>query len=142
MDIVGTWHLARCVELASTGEVLNEPFGPAPLGQIMYAADGGMSAVLANPDRSVSGAGGPGMSDADAQSMVRGFAGYAGDWEVGDGILKHHVRVSFVPGWVGGVQIRQARLEGDVLTLSVVADPSASDSRRTELTWNRAAPRS
>jgi hypothetical protein len=142
MDIIGTWHLARCVELSASGEVLREPFGPAPLGQIMYAEDGGMAAVLAHPDRSSTLSARPGpISDEDAQVLAHDYAGYAGNWEVGDGILKHHVRVSFIPGWVGGVQIRNAHLDGDVLTLSVIADPDAATSAKTELTWHRAVPR-
>jgi hypothetical protein len=142
MDIIGTWHLVRCVELSATGEVLSEPYGSAPLGQIMYNEDGGMSAVLANSERASSLTAQPAeISDDVAQVLSHGYAGYAGQWEIGDGILKHHVRVSFLPAWVGGVQVRQAHLEGDVLTLSLVADPGSASSSRRELTWHRAVPR-
>ena len=56
-------------------------------------------------------------------------------------VVHHHVEVSLLPNWVGGVQVRRAHLDGDVLTLTAEVTSRKGVSSTHVLVWRRAQPR-
>jgi hypothetical protein len=69
----------------------------------------------------------------------RRFA-YSGPFQVDEstGDVHHEVRVSLLPNWLNGTQLRHAKLGGDHLTLSAsTAAPDGSEILSTVL-WKRA----
>jgi hypothetical protein len=67
-----------------------------------------------------------------------GYIAYFGTYEVaGDGqSVVHHVDGSLNPAWVGGIQMRTMRFDGDRLILQASVE-KAGGIVRHELTWER-----
>lgn len=134
MDIIGTWRLTRYTSLSPSGSVV-EPFGSSPLGQLIYCADGGMSAVLSAdhraPDsRTIS------HEQASPPSMTD-FIGYTGWWSREGDLIIHHVTASYSADQVGQAQIRHAALEDDSLVLSFTNHAQRGETREYRLTWRK-----
>ena len=138
-DILGAWRLQSYTS-TSDGEV-DEPLGADPVGLIMYTADGYMSAQLMRRDRA--GYDRPvtdGGTTEQMASAAGGYLCYSGPYTL-DGaaaVLHHHVEVSLLPNWVGGIQVRRAHLDGDTLTLSAEVTSRKGVSTRHVLVWRRA----
>jgi len=118
--VLGAWQLVSFVARdAATGED-RHPLGTAPRGLILYTADGFMSAQLAT-------------SDMDE------YVAYGGRFTVDEpaSVLHHDVTMSMMPELLVQPQFRQARVDGDVLTLSATTgqDGVATEAR---LVWRRA----
>jgi hypothetical protein len=138
-DLIGAWQLASYTA-ESEGDV-SEPLGPDPVGIIMYTPDGYMSAQLMRRDRphydrAITGGGSPEQMTAAAS----GYLCYSGPFTLDEAadVLHHHVEVSLLPNWVGGVQVRQGRLEGGTLTLSAEVTSRKGVSSTHVLVWRRA----
>ena len=106
-DLVGTWKLAGFAALSADRK---DP-GPTD-GRLIYSADGHMSA---------------GVIRAGA------FWGYCARFELDGDMLTHHMILGNENTGEGNVRKRQAKLEGNRLTLSVIQNgkPIAA------LTWER-----
>jgi hypothetical protein len=138
-DLIGAWQLASYTA-ESEGDV-SEPLGPDPVGIIMYTPDGYMSAQLMRRDRphydrAITGGGSPEQMTAAAS----GYLCYSGPFTLDEAadVLHHHVEVSLLPNWVGGVQVRKGRLEGGTLTLSAEVTSRKGVSSTHVLVWRRA----
>ena len=132
-DLVGTWRLETWVAAADDGSFA-EPFGPAPLGYLMYTSDGHMITTVSTPDRA--GTGGDLLSGtADAST----FAAYAGTFHVDDSDIIHGVEMSLSPDWIGTEQRRHVDLSDDGQTLTLSTDPMRAGGREMShrLTWHR-----
>ena len=79
----------------------------------MYLPDGHMSAVLTSEGRRAAGP----TDERKAAQLLFNMAAYAGTYEVEGGGVVHHVEVAWLPTWVGSDQPREAKLEGDTLTI-------------------------
>ncbi|TPG25533.1 lipocalin-like domain-containing protein [Mycolicibacterium hodleri] len=141
-DLLGAWRLATYT--AESGGDVAEPLGLEPVGIIVYTPDGYMSAQLMRPDRpaydkAITGGGTPEQL-ADA---ARGYLCYSGPFSVDESadVVHHHVEVSLLPNWVGGVQVRRAHLDGETLTLSAEVTSRKGVSSTHVLVWRRAQPR-
>ena len=121
-QLVGAWTLVSCTEVRANGEE-TFPLGRDPIGQLMYSADGHMSAQLAR--RQVGRFPSDDWRDASASETSRAFKeyfGYFGTYSV-DGpsnTIVHHLVGAWFPNLYGIDQVRQFRLEGD--TLHIEAD--------------------
>ena len=123
--LIGAWRLVDVVKDAVDGSPAARPHGDCPVGLILYTPDGYMSAQIHGPlpppgrlGRLVRAHAG-GVRERGAR-LLRAYAG----WSKVDeerGTVTHSVEVSLFPGWVGGAQLRVARLDGDVLELSGAA---------------------
>lgn len=138
---VGTWELVSTETRDADGNVTGESL-PRWVGQLVYTADGYMSAHLMGPDRPV-------FASADRlaappeqrQAAFDTYVGYYGPYRVDDaaGEVIHHVLGAASPTMVGTDQHRRFTLEGDRLVLS--PPPREPGGGRSYLTWRRAAPR-
>jgi hypothetical protein len=119
--ILGAWQLVSfTARNAHTGRV-RHPLGTAPRGLILYTDDGHMSAQLADSD------------------MGR-YIAYGGRFEVNEATSTLHqdVTMSMVPELLARPQLRQAKVDGDLLTLSATMTDDAGVTRHSTLVWRRA----
>ena len=146
-DLVGSFDL-----VSWTSADGSEPFGGASVGFLHYGADGTMSAQLMKSGREPLGFPPRELRNArevllkpwtipfhlDVMKAVgrymnasANYVAYAGTFEVkGDQVI-HHVQISLIPDWVGTDLVRQAKLDGDLLTLRLPEDE--------DLVWRRRA---
>ena len=78
--------------------------------------------------------------DNELAAAAGGYLSYAGPFTVvNDGLIAHHVEVSLLPNWIGGIQYRKAHLRDSWLELSS-AEPMlmAGQPRIAKLVWARA----
>jgi len=137
-QIIGAWRLESYTARDADGAV-RTPLGPDADGFIIYTPDGYMSAQMmarGRPDYA-SGAFLSG-TDAELSAAAGGYLAYSGPFSVDEEAqtLSHHIAVSLFPNWLGDVQVRRARLEGDVLTLSPENEPGPQVQT---IVWRRAA---
>ncbi len=116
--ILGGWELSSFDSRdADTGAVAH-PLGASPRGLILYTADGYMSAQLTD----------------DSQTYIA----YGGRFRVDEdsATVHHEVSVSMLPELLAAPQLRQARVDGDRLTLSATTTNDGVTSHNT-LVWVR-----
>jgi hypothetical protein len=114
-------------------------------GMIIYAPDGYMSVQLMRPDRPKFSSGDwSSGTESEVKEAASGYFAYAGQFHIDEEkkILTHAMFLSLDPNWLGQVQTRVARIEGDILNLST-EKPLVSEGKATmyHLTWKRAEPR-
>jgi hypothetical protein len=132
VDLIGTWTLAAFEVIASDGTV-EKPLGEAPLGRIMYTADGTMSAMLGAGNRPSFGVRADQASDAQWGAAARMFIAYAGTWTRHGDVVRHQVAVSLIPDWIGTTLVRTIGEWDGGLTLTV--QPNRAGGRAQRLAW-------
>ncbi len=119
-SIVGSYRVESVERTLDDGTV-TEPFGPDPVGLLIYGADGMTTAIVGASGRPLLDldliANRVTASDADQAAAFRSAHGFAGSYEVTDGAVVHRIQVSTVENWVGTEQVRPYTLDGDILTL-------------------------
>lgn len=122
-QLVGAWELLSYVSTPTDStkeeEEVTYPLGKNPKGILIYTADGYMSAHLQALESA--------KEESDAHSTLRNrYLGYTGPFyldETGtETVLQHHVSLSSFPAWLGDIQRRVARLDGDILVLSTESE--------------------
>jgi hypothetical protein len=119
--VLGAWELVSFVTNdVATGQD-RHPLGTTPRGLILYTADGFMSAQLANAD----------MGEYDA---------YGGPFAVDEetSTLHRDVAMSMMPELLAQPQFRQAKVNGDQLTLSATMTDDGGTTSHSTLLWRRA----
>lgn len=134
MDLIGTWTLEAFEVVAGDGTV-STPFGAAPVGRIMYGADGTMSAMLCAPDRPAFGARAGQATDAQWADAAREFVAYAGSWARDGDVVRHQVAIALIPDWIGTTMERVIGERDGRLTLTV--EPRTPGGRAQRLVWAR-----
>ncbi|MCA1603718.1 MAG: lipocalin-like domain-containing protein [Acidobacteria bacterium] len=144
--LLGTWHLVRFELVRSDGHV-QEPFGAAVSGMLVYLADGGMIVIWGRENRPV-----PKNSSTptsiELAKMLENFDSYWGTFDVypDKSQVVHHVKGALKPNVVGADRVRSATLEKDMLTLVVppsecwwdLANHCAPGEKiQARLTWRR-----
>jgi len=145
-SLVGIWILQSFAIVDDDGRVLSHPLGDHPHGFVIYTADRHMSVHIQRQDGGapVAEPAGPNFGRPDSRNVEmvvtsHDYVGYGGPYELVDGdVLHHHVSVASVTEWVGSVQVRQAELDGDVLTLHVLETTKNAVGRVPRVTWKRA----
>ncbi|MFF0464557.1 lipocalin-like domain-containing protein [Streptomyces mexicanus] len=137
-QILGAWRLESYTSREASGEV-RTPLGPDADGFIIYTPDGYMSAQMMAQGRPTYASGDwlNGAHD-ELSAAAGGYLAYSGPFSVDEEnrTLQHHIVVSLFPNWLDDTQVRRARLEGDLLTLSPVDGPG---SRVHTIVWRRAS---
>ena len=120
-QLLGVWHLARLEAVRQDGSTF-VPFGSTVSGQLVYSANGQMLVAwsggnrrkAANPSR---------PTPEDIASWFTGFDAYWGTFEVGQGVVTHHVKGAVDPSIVGTDRVRTFELRGAELILTVAPSP-------------------
>jgi hypothetical protein len=141
--LIGTWRLISAEALHPDGSLQPFPeFGPQPIGYLMYDNTGHMCVTLANPNP-------PHWedpakpSDSERALTHKSMEAYCGTYEVreGEGKVIHRPELAEWPHYIGSDQVRNLRLEGDRLILSLEETIPNGERRRSEITWERVAKR-
>ena len=131
---IGSWSLDS-FELQSTDGSVSYPYGRELTGYLFYNADGYMSSAFMSAGRSSSGDGE--LSQAAEASNYDQFMAYTGPFEVIGDKIKHFVEVSSLEVWIGSVQERWFKIDGDRLDLLTAPLSVGSDAPVGRLTWHR-----
>src|SRR5579862_2803624 len=119
-SLVGAWELQEYSVTGEDGTVFY-PMGRDVRGLIIYSPDGYMAAQIMKSGRPPYAAGDmQGGTSEELSTAARGYLAYSGPYCVDEahGTLHHHMAISLFPNWIGDVQTRHVRLEGELLTLS------------------------
>lgn len=135
--IVGTWELVSWTYRDASGNVVDF-FGENPQGILMYDGKGNMNAQLMKLERNKIGS--PRLFEGTDEQVAAAYRSYAAYWgkykETAPGEFTHYVEGSLLPDWIGTEEIRYARIEGEILTLS--ATVTANSHRITvEVRWRK-----
>ncbi|HEY2416397.1 MAG TPA: lipocalin-like domain-containing protein [Steroidobacteraceae bacterium] len=123
--IVGTWRLKSTPGRDDAGALLAPPYGPKPMGLVVFEASGRMMAVLCD-GRSALPEGEPHQ-----------FMSYAGNYTFDGTTLSTRVDASSDQSRVGGEQLRAVRFEGCAMVLSPPRRLYAGVMQHQELVWER-----
>ncbi|HEX9462086.1 MAG TPA: lipocalin-like domain-containing protein [Alphaproteobacteria bacterium] len=124
--IIGTWRLVMTRARNAAGEQMHAPYGPNPMGVVMFSADRRMMAVLCD-GRAV-------LPEGEPQ---REYMSYCGNYTFDGTTLVTRVDASSDPSRVGGDQVRQVRFDGDRLVLMPPPRPWRGQMQHRELFWER-----
>jgi len=136
--LVGVWKLL-VIEFRSEGEVFY-PFGREAKGVLIFEPGGWASTQIMRSGRAtfVSGDQGRGTPE-EVRDAVEGYVAHAGPYSLDEkhGIMSFEIVCSLFPNWVGTVQKRFYRLDGN--RLIVGTPPLIIGSRMTDvmLIWER-----
>ena len=136
LSVLGAWKLLSFTRQDVVSGETTRPWGEKPLGYLMYLPDGHMSAVLTSGERKS-------VQPTDEKQVAQLFfnmSAYAGTYTVQGDTVVHHVEVAWLPNWVGSNQPRQAKLEGDTLTIRTQPIRNRLDDKDYiyVLVWKRA----
>jgi hypothetical protein len=137
-DLMGSWHLARW-DFTVDGEPRGFPMGEDARGQIVYASDGQMSAILCQADRPPFGVSQFNKgTEAERLRAAGSYINYAGSWDLADEVVTHHVEFCTFPDWVGTDLVREVSRQGDQLVLTTAPETtSAGATVVNRLFWRR-----
>jgi hypothetical protein len=139
-NLIGAWTLQSYESTSVDGSDLTYPLGADARGFIMYTPDGYMSAQLMRADRTPFDRDDPHHAhDNELAAAAGGYLSYAGPFSVvDDGLIAHHVEVSLLPNWIGGIQYRTAHLQDSRLVLGP-PEPMLINGvpRNAKLVWRR-----
>jgi hypothetical protein len=90
-----------------------EPFGAHPRGYLSYGADRRMYGIVAGEGRKPPAGAGP--TDAEKIELFDKMGAYAGTYTIEGDKVSHHVDASWNEAWTGTTQVRQFKIEGNLL---------------------------
>ncbi|HKN28475.1 MAG TPA: lipocalin-like domain-containing protein [Roseiarcus sp.] len=122
--LVGVWRLVAENAWSAAGEPRPNLYGPMGMGLLSFTHDGRMMAALSD--------GRPGPIDG-----ARAFVSYCGAYAFDGARLVTHVDGASDPLFFKEPQVRDARLEGDRLTLRPPAGFRGASDLVRELVWER-----
>ena len=136
----GTWKLVSWKMQKPSGELIDSPLGPDPLGWIMYQPEGHMSVVLTRPDRPKFASNN--LMEAtteEVETAFEGYISYCGSYEVNEKerSVTHHLQLSWFPNLIGTEQKRFFEFAGDRLTLKTPPLSVLGEAQVHRLTWQR-----
>ena len=142
--IVGAWKLVAFEHHTTSGEA-TEPFGAAPVGSLIYTADGQMSVHLVQPGRPTFVADQFRQgSDTEVRAAFEGYFGYFGRYSLevtGDGVVTgsvtHHIEGCAFPNYIGTDRIRALRLEDNRLALNTPRERDGEKVDWYRVVWER-----
>ena len=113
--IAGTWKLTAATQ-TEQGQS-KEYFGPKPLGQVIFAANGSFSDILVRSDlpKIASNNRTRGTAEENA-AVVNGSVAFYGTYSLSGDNLKLHIEGSTFPNWENTDQTRVVHRSGDQFT--------------------------
>jgi hypothetical protein len=136
-QLLGTWTLISAVREEIPSGASTNQFGEGPHGYLTYSPEGRMVALITRRDRKPPAAGRASAAEADA--LYRSMMSYGGTFSVADGIITHHVDISWNQSFTGGEQKRHFKLDGNRLILSTPQSLDPIDGKMSvrRMTWER-----
>jgi hypothetical protein len=136
-DLIGRWDIVSWLQRYDDGRITH-PLGERLNGHIHYLPDGEMFCMISRADRPAFTTGGQwNASTEEKAAAYSGMLTYAGSYDIEGDCVSHSIALSLFPNWVGGVQRRLARLEGDTLYLEARLEESTPQARTAQLVWTR-----
>jgi hypothetical protein len=123
--IVGTWRLLSTEGRDDQGKLLPPPYGPKPMGLVVFAPDGRMMAVLCDGRARL------------PDGAPRQYVSYAGNYSFDGETLTTRVDASSEASRVGGDQVRSASFDGRRMTLKPPRRMFAGQMQDQQLVWER-----
>ena len=127
-DIVGTWRLVMTRAHDDAGEPMHPPYGPQPMGTVVFSAAQRMIAVLCD-----------GRPVLPADEPEREYTSYCGTYSFDGTTLVTRVDAASDPSRIGGDQVRKVRFEGDRMVLTPPPRPWRGVMQHRELFWEKIA---
>jgi hypothetical protein len=125
-NIAGTWRLVMTRARNDAGESMRSPYGPKPMGVVVFGADGRMIAVLCDGRTSIPG-----------DEPFREYMSYCGNYTFDGTTLVTRVDASSDPSRVGGDQVRNARFEDGRLVLMPPPRSWQGETQHREMFFER-----
>ncbi|CAJ3550083.1 lipocalin-like domain protein [Burkholderia pseudomallei] len=142
--MLSAWTHDSYVEIDAETGVRHAPFGDAPLGFIVYTADGYMSVQLQARERAPFSGDDPYRgTPAEYAQAGRTYLAYAGRFFVDEATraLSHEMAVALFPNWLGQIQTRIVEFPDDTLHLGMPTPLQLNDAlKHARLVWRRATP--
>ena len=136
-SLLGTWKLQSFTsEFPDTGQTV-QPFGAHPSGYLSYGADCRMYAILVGDGRRPPARADP--TDAEKIELFEGMGAYAGTYTIEGDKVVHHVDISWNEAWTGTAQVRQFKVEGNLLRIRA-QDSVDGRPAITTLLWRKIQP--
>jgi hypothetical protein len=138
--LVGTWKLVSASSTVSTGERIEAPYGPGPVGILTYSEDGRMASLISYGGRKPLSFGGGSRSPQEEQAEAfNTFLAYAGRYTLSENKVTHHVEISSIQNYVNKDLVRSIEFEDDRITL--VTPPMVVNGKiqTVKLIWQRLA---
>jgi len=132
--LIGSWKLDSFELKSATGEI-SHPYGEKLTGYLFYNEDGFMSAAFMSAERGRIGDGE--LSKAAEASSYDLFMSYTGPFEVNGDKVTHSVEVSSLEAFIGSIQERWFKIDGDRLDLLTAPLAVGSDAPVGRLVWHR-----
>jgi Lipocalin-like domain len=127
-SIVGTWRLAMTRAHDDAGQPMHAPYGPVPMGVVMFSADGRMVAVLCDA-----------RPQLPAEEDEREYSSYCGNYTFDGTTLVTRVDAAADRSRLGGDQVRRVRFDGDFLVLMPPPRPWRGVMQHREMFFERIA---
>jgi Lipocalin-like domain len=124
-QLIGTWRLVATTAFDKQGRPMPSPWGPEPMGRIVFTKNGRMMAVLCDGRSSTPGGG------------KRAYSSYCGNYRVENNTLITLVDAAAVADRIGGEQRRRLEFRSGQL---VLMPPSEPNGERRELFWELNGP--
>ena len=124
-QLYGTWRLVRATAVDDLGSPIAPPYGPIPMGRLIFNPDGRMMAVVCDGRTSI------------PDGQKRGYASYCGNFELSGNLLTTHVDAAALTERVGGQQIRRLEFRDKLL---VMIPPRRTNGEQRELFWKMDGP--
>jgi hypothetical protein len=132
--LIGSWSLDS-FELQSAAGEITYPYGRELTGYLFYNQDGFMSAAFMNAERGRTGD--DDLSQAAQVSNYDQFMAYTGPFEINGDKLTHRVEVSSLEAFIGSIQERWFKVDGDRLELLTAPLDVGNDAPVGRLVWHR-----
>jgi hypothetical protein len=126
--IVGTWRLAMTRAHDDAGKPMHPPYGPVPMGVVVFSADGRMVAVLCDARSH--------LPDGEGD---REYSSYCGNYTFDGTTLVTQVDAAADRCRLGGDQVRRVRFEGERLVLMPPPRPWRGVMQHREMFFERIA---
>jgi hypothetical protein len=136
--LVGTWKLVSASSTTSTGERIEAPYGPGPVGVLTYGGDGRMTSLISYGGRKPLSFGGGTRSPQEEQAEAfNTFLAYAGRYTLNEDQVIHHVEISSIQNYVNKDLVRSIKFDGDRITLTTPPMAVNGKIQTIELIWQR-----
>jgi hypothetical protein len=134
-SFVGVWTLESFTEKTGSSEEVN-PLGIAPLGFLIYTAEGFVSAQLMRRDRKALG---PDPWDVGGVNLTKEYIAYCGSYVIHEdrGEVIHVPTVSLLPNLINQDQHRSFTFVHDTLTLITRREHQSGAAIESRLIWRR-----